>query len=473
MTARARSEHGKLDAAAVETLRAGLRGQLIQPHDADYDTARKVYNAMIDRRPALIARCANVADVMRSVSFAREAGIPLAVRGGGHSGAGLGTCDGGLVIDLSVMRGVRVDPPARTVRVEGGATLGDVDHATHAFGLATPAGIISTTGVGGLTLGGGIGHLTRKYGLTIDNLLEVDIVLADGASVTANAEQHHDLFWAVRGGGGNFGVVTSFLFRLHPVGHVVAGPTLYPLEQASAVMRWYREFLPQAPEDLNGFFAFLTVPPAPPFPEALHLKRMCGIVWCYCGPADRADDVLKPAREFGPPALYGVQSMPYPVLQSAFDGLYPPGLQWYWRADFVNELGDEAIAVNKRFGAELPTLQSTMHLYPIDGAVHRAGRGATAFSYREAQWAQVIVGVSPDPSDGGRIRDWAVGYWEALHPYSAGGAYVNFMMEEGQERVRATYRDNYDRLAKVKRKYDPGNLFHINQNVVPAMVSAR
>ena len=468
MTGIARSEAAKLDAAAGEAFGAGLRGRLVRPDDADYDTARTVYNAMIDKRPALIARCADVADVIHSVNFARETGIALAVRGGGHSGAGMGTWDGGLVIDLGDMRGVRVDPQARTVRVEGGATLGGMDHATHAFGMATPAGIISTTGVGGLTLGGGMGHLSRKYGLTIDNLLEVDVVLADGSFVTANGEQHNDLFWAVRGGGGNFGVVTSFLFRLHPVRTVVAGPTLYPLEQAPAVMRWYREFLPQAPEDLNGFFAFLVVPPAPPFPEALHLKKMCGIVWCYCGPEDRAESVFKPVREFGPPALYGVQPMPYPVLQSAFDGLYPPGLQWYWRADFVNELGDEAIALNLQFGADLPTLQSTMHMYPIDGAVHRVGQRDTAFSYRDSQWAQVIVGVSPDPADAKRIRDWAVGYWEALHPYSAGGAYVNFLMDEGQDRVRATYGDNYDRLAKVKRKYDPGNLFRINQNITPA-----
>ena len=473
MTARMQSEHGRLDAAAVEALRAGLRGQLIEPQDAEYDAARRVYNAIIEWRPALIARCADVADVMHAVSFARETGIPLAVRGGGHGGAGLGTVDGGLVVDLSTMRGVRVDPDARTVRVEGGATWGDVDHATHAFGLATPAGTISTTDVGGLTLGGGIGHLTRKYGLTIDNLLGVDVVLADGSVVTADAEQHPALFWAVRGGGGNFGVVTSLLFRLHPVGNVVAGPTLYPLEQASAVMRWYHEFLPQVPEDLNGFFAFLTVPPAPSFPETLHLKKMCAIVWCYCGPADRADDVLKPVREFGPPALYGVQSVPYPVLQSAFDEIYPPGLQWYWRGDFVNELNDEAIALHTQFGAELPTLQSTMHLYPINDVVHRAGRGDTAFSYRGAQWAQVILGVSPDPSDGGRIRDWAVGYWEALHPFSADGACVNFTMEDERERVRASCRDRDERLAKVKRKYDPGNLFHINQNVMPAMVSAR
>ncbi len=458
----------RIDAATVEAFKGGLRGHLIRPGDPGYDDARRVYNAMIDRRPALITRCANVADVIRSVNFARDNGVLVAIRGGGHNGAGLGTCDGGLVIDLLPMKGIRVDPKARTARVEGGCTFGDVDHATHAFGLATPAGIISTTGVGGLTLGGGIGYLTRKYGLTIDNLLEVDVVLADGSLVTASAGQNEDLFWAVRGGGGNFGVVTSFLFRLHPVQTVVAGPTLYPLEQAPEVMRWYREFLPQAPEDLNGFFAFLTVPPGPPFPEALHLKKMCGVVWCYCGAPDRAEEVFRPIREFGRPALYGVQPMPYPVLQSAFDALYPPGLQWYWRADFVNELSDEAIARHATYGSQLPTLHSTMHLYPIDGAVHRVRRNDTAFSYREARWAQVMVGVDPDAANAERIKDWTVRYWEALHPYSAGGAYVNFMMDEGQERVQATYRDSYARLAKIKRKYDAGNLFRVNQNIRPA-----
>lgn len=466
--ANTRSREAEFDPAVVETFKAGLRGQLVRPGDPDYDAARRVYNAMIDRRPAFIVRCAGVADVIRSVNFARENDLDLAVRGGGHNGAGLGTCDGGLVIDLSLMKGIRVDPKARTARVEGGCTLGDMDHATHAFGLATPGGIISTTGVGGLTLGGGLGHLTRKYGLSIDNLLEVDVVLADGSVVTAGPEQHPDLFWAVRGGGGNFGVVTSFLFRLHPVHTVVAGPTLYPLERAPEVMRWYREFLPQAPEDLNGFFAFLTVPPGPPFPSEIHLKKMCGIVWCYCGQADRADEVFKPIREFGRPALYGVGSAPYPVLQSVFDALYPAGLQWYWRADFMNELSDDAIARHAQFASALPTPQSTMHLYPIDGATHRVGRKDTAFSHRDARWAQVMVGVSPDPGDAERIKDWTVRYWEALHPHSAGGAYVNFMMDEGQDRVRATYRDNYDRLTKIKRKYDPGNLFRMNQNIQPA-----
>lgn len=453
---------------AIQELKSQLRGDLIGPGDESYDAARKVYNGMIDKHPALIARCADVADVIAAVHFARDHNLTLAVRGGGHHGAGLGICDGGLVIDLANMKGVRVDPTARTVRVEGGTTWGAVDHATHAFGLATPSGIISTTGVGGLTLGGGLGHLTRKCGLSIDNLLEADMVLADGSFVTTSAEQHPDLFWAVRGGGGNFGVVTSFLFRLHEISTVYAGPMLWHLEQAAEAMAFYRDFIITAPDDLNGFFAFLTVPPAAPFPEELWLKQMCGVVWCYTGPLDQAEAAFKPIRAFGPPALDFVGPIPHPALQGMFDGLYPPGMQWYWRADFVNELSEAAIALHVEHGSQIPSMFSTMHLYPIDGAAHRVGRNDTAFSYRDARWAEVIVGVDPDPANAAKIKDWTVAYWEALHPYSAGGAYVNMMMDEGQERVQASYRDNYARLAEVKQHYDPKNLFHVNQNIKPA-----
>ena len=448
----------------LQAYKAQLRGVLIQPDDAAYDRSRKVYNAMIDKRPRLIARCAGVADVIASVNFARDNGLLLAVRGGGHNGGGLGVCDDGLVLDLSLMCGIRVRPKGHTARVEGGCTWADVDHATHAFGMATPAGIISTTGVGGLTLGGGIGHLSRRFGLTIDNLLSVDMVLADGQLVTANAQENEDLFWAVRGGGGNFGVVTSFKFKLHDLSTVVAGPTLWPLERAPEVMRWYRDFILSAPEELGGFFAFLTVPPAPPFPESLYRQKMCGVVWCYSGDPRQAEAALAPVRAMSP-ALYGVGEMPYPVLQSAFDGLYPPGHQWYWRADFVNELSDEAIALHAEHGARMPTMQSSMHLYPIDGAVHRVGRNETPFSYRDSNWASVIVGVDPDPANREPITQWCKDYWDALHPYSAGGAYVNFMMDEGQERVQATYQDNYPKLAAIKQKYDPDNLFRVNQNI--------
>jgi FAD/FMN-containing dehydrogenase len=458
----------RLDSAAVGDLRSRLHGELIEPGDPSYEQARRVYNAMIDRHPALIARCADVGDVQVGVDFAARHGLPLAVRGGGHNGAGLGTCDDGLVLDLAGLKEIAIDAGRRTAVVGGGCTLGELDRATHEHGLAVPAGIVSTTGVGGLTLGGGIGHLTRRYGLTIDNLLGADVVLASGERVTASATEHEDLFWALRGGGGNFGVVTSFRFALHPVSNVTAGPTLYDLDRAPEVLRWYREFIVNAPEELNGFFAFMTVPPAPPFPEALHFRKMCAIVWCYCGEPSKADAVFAPVKAFGPPALYGVHEVPFPGLQTAFDGLYPPGHQWYWRADFVREIPDEAIARHAEFAARLPTLQSGMHIYPIDGAAHRVAADRTAFGHREARWTHVIIGVDPDPAQAELIRDWTVAYWEALHPYSSGGAYVNFMMDEGKDRVRASYGDNYDRLARVKRRYDPTNLFRINQNIAPA-----
>jgi FAD/FMN-containing dehydrogenase len=455
--------------ASVEKFQASLRGDLLRPDDPRYDTARKVYNGMIDRRPELIVRCANVADVIASVRFGRETGKLTAIRGGGHNAGGLGVCDDGLVIDLSPMKGIRVEPRTRTVRVDGGCTWGNVDHATHAFGLATPAGILSTTGVGGLTVGGGIGYLTRKYGLTVDNLLAVDMVSADGRFVTASADENPDLFWAVRGGGGNFGVVTSFLFRLHPVDTVHAGPTLWDLEQAPEVLRFYANFIKSAPEDINGFFLFLTVPPGPPFPESLHNRKMCGIVWCYAGPPDRFEETFRPVRRFGKPAFEFVGPMPYPALQSMFDALYPPGLQWYWKADFVNDLSDDAIRLHVKHGSMLPTPLSSMHMYPINGAAHKVGGDATAWSYRDATWAEVIVGVDPDPANNGRITEWANAYWKALHPHSAGGAYVNFMMhDEGQDRIKATYRGNYARLVDVKTRLDPGNFFRVNQNIRPA-----
>lgn len=455
--------------ATCEALKTRLRGELLQAHDPGYEAARQVYNGMIDRHPRLMVRCANVADVIAAVQYARHSDMLVAVRGGGHNGGGLGICDDGLVIDLSCMKGIRVDPVARTVRVEGGCTWGDVDHATHAFGLATPSGIISTTGVGGLTLGGGIGHLTRACGLSIDNLLAVDMVLADGRFLTASAEENADLFWAVRGGGGNFGVVTSFLFRLHPISTVHAGPMLWPLPQATEVMQWYREFITQAPDEMNGFFAFLTVPPGPPFPEPLHHQVMCGIVWCYTGRPEQAEATFKPIRSFCPPTLDLVGPLPHPALQSMFDALYPPGLQWYWRADFFKELSDAAIAQHVHYGSAAPTLHSTMHLYPINGAAHRVGTQDTAWSHRDATWAQVIVGVDPHPANNEKIIGWTKAYWEALHPYSAGGAYVNFMMDEGEERIKAAYRDNYPRLVTVKNTYDPTNLFRVNQNIKPTV----
>jgi FAD/FMN-containing dehydrogenase len=454
--------------AHLAEFKASLAGNLIQAGDPDYDEARKVYNGMIDRRPRLIVRCADVADVIAAVDFARQNNLLVSIRGGGHNAAGLGVCDDGLVIDLSLINYTRVDPSDGTVRVGGGCTWHAVDHATHAFGLAVPTGFVSTTGVGGLTLGGGVGYLTRKYGLTIDNLLAADLVLADGRFVTASATENTDLYWALRGGGGNFGVVTSFLFKAHPVHTDYAGPMLWPLERAPEIMRWYREFIVSAPEEINGFFAFLIVPPGPPFPEDLHLKNMCGIVWCYTGAMDKAEEAFRPIRDSLAPALDLVGPIPHPVLQSLFDGLFRPGLQWYWKADFFNELNDEAIARHVEHGSRLPTMLSTMHLYPINGKAHQVPKADTAWSYRDAVWAGVIVGVDPDPANKERITDWARNYWDALHPYSAGGAYVNFIMDEGEEHVRASYRDNYERLAVIKKKYDPGNFFRVNQNIKPA-----
>jgi hypothetical protein len=457
--------------AARQELGAQFAGELIGPDDPAYEPARAVFNAMIDRRPALIARCANTADVAETIAFARRHDLLLAVRGGGHNGGGLGTCDDGVVLDLSPLQSVEVDPAARTVRAGGGCTWGQIDAATHEAGLATPSGIISTTGVGGLTLGGGIGHLSRKHGLTIDNLIEADVVLADGTQARASADENPELFWALRGGGGNFGVVTFFSFRAHPVSTVLAGPTFWPIEQTADVMRFYREFMPSAPRELNGFFATMTVPPADFLPAELHMHKVCAVMWCYVGPEDAAAELFAPVQEVGTPLLHGVGPMPFPALQSLFDGFYSPGLQWYWRADFVRELPDAAIEEHTRFGERLPTLHSAMHLYPIDGAVHDVGADETPFSYRDANWAEVIVGVDPEPANAGLVRDWTVDYWDATHPYSAGGAYVNFMMDEGHARVRATYRDSYDRLAAAKGTYDPANVFRVNQNIEPALAA--
>ena len=456
-------------ALAAQQQLGSFGGRLIGPDDSDYDEARSLFNAMFDKRPALIARCANAGDVAKAVAFARAHGLPIAIRGGGHNGAGLGSVDDGVVIDLSLMRDVEVDPDARTVRVGGGCTWGEVDAATNEHGLATPSGIIATTGVGGLTLGGGLGHLTRKCGLAIDNLLEAEVVLASGEQVRANADENPDLYWALRGGGGNFGVVTSFLFRLHDVGTVIAGPTFWPVESGAEVLRAYRDFLPNAPRELNGFFLFGSVPPGPPFPEELHLRKVCGVVWCYAGADEEAAAAaMAPLLDALPePLLHGPAPMPHPAIQGAFDAVYPAGDQWYWRADFVKDIPDEAIEIHAKFGPEMPTWKCTMHLYPIDGAAHDVGSADTAWSYRDANYGAVFAGVDPDPANVDAIRRWSVDYQEALHPYSAGGAYVNMMMDEGQERVRASYRDNYDRLAQVKAKYDPDNTFRVNQNIQP------
>ena len=455
--------------AAREELSGTFKGQLIGPEDLDYDEARKLYNAMIDKRPALIARVTGPEDVATAIAFARSHDLPIAIRSGGHNGGGLGSVDDGVMIDLSLLKDVEVDPQAGTARVGGGCTWAEVDAATQPHGLAVPCGIISTTGVGGLTLGGGIGHLTRKYGLTIDNLLGAEVVTADGELVKANADENPDLYWALRGGGGNFGVVTSFLFRANPVGNVIAGPTFWPVEQSAEVLSFYRDFIGEAPRELNGFFAFHFVPPAPPFPEELHGRHVCGVIWNYIGTEDELAKLLAPILAVGTPLMHGVQEMPFAMLNGAFDGLYPAGDQWYWRADFVKEISDEAVDGHVEWGERLPTGKSTMHMYPIDGAAHDVGEDETAWGYRDSNWGSVMVGVDPDPAKKDVLRDWAVGYQEALHPYSAGGAYLNMIMDEGQERVQASYRGNYARLTQVKKQYDPENVFRVNQNIRPAV----
>lgn len=450
-------------------LKSNIHGEIILPEDTLYDESRKLYNGMIDKMPALIIKCKNRDDIIAAVQFAKENELEIAIRSGGHNGAGLGSCDNGLSIDLSPMKNISVDPVKKTARVEAGCTLGDIDQKTHEYGLALPSGIISTTGIGGITLGGGIGYLSRKCGLTIDNLLEAEVVLADGTVVIANAQENSDLFWALRGGGGNFGVVTSFLFQLHEITEVYAGPMFWPLEQAKEAMIFYRDLMANADNDLYGFFAFLTVPPVDPFPEHLHNQTVCGIVWNYTGPADQREKVFAPIRAFGPPILDFVDPIPLPALQSMFDAFYPSGLQWYWKSDFFKELSEEAIEVFITHGAKTQGL-STMHLYPIDGKVHEVSQDATAWQHREARWVEVIVGVDPDPARKDVIINWCKDYYYATHPYASGGTYVNFMMEEEKGRIESTYGNNLERLIKIKKKYDPTNLFHINQNIKPAVV---
>lgn len=449
------------------TFAAGLRGDLIRSGDAGYDAARKLYNGMIDKRPLFIARCADVADVIASVNFGRDNALPIAIRGGGHNGPGFGGVNDGLVIDLSMMKGVRVDPKDRTVRVGPGCTTGDVDHATHAFGQAVPFGIISTTGVAGLTLSGGHGYLSRQYGLAIDNLVEADVVLADGTFVTASETENADLLWAIRGGGGNFGVVTSFVFRTHPAKVLYGGPIIFDFAQATQVMRWYRDFQKDAPDDFYVWLGLQSIPPGEPFPQEHWSKKMCVLLVAHNGEGGEAA-VEAMRAELPEPMIDWAAPITYPALQSMFDALYPEGLQWYWKGAFVKALPDEAVEIHLEHAAKVPTPISAMHLYPIDGVVNRKAGQDTAWNCRDATWSMVIVGVSPKPEDAPALKAWATDYWTAVQPFGLGGAYPNFMMgDEGDARLRATYGNNYPRLAELKRRFDPANLFRINQNIRP------
>jgi FAD/FMN-containing dehydrogenase len=453
--------------AAVGQLRHRVRGETIAPEDPAYEEARRVYNAMIDRRPRVIVRCAGLEDVVAAVDFARETEAGVAVRGGSHSVPGFGTADDAVVVDLSGMQKVEVDPDARTARADGGATWGAFNDATHAHGLATTGGIISTTGIGGLTLGGGIGYLSRGFGLSCDNLVSADIVTADGSTLTASEHENEDLFWALRGGGGNFGVVTTFEYRLHPVREIYGGPIVYELADAAEVLRFYRDFIQDAPEELGGFPAWQIAPPLPFIPEERHGEPFLIFVACWAGPIEEGEAALEPFRNVAPVVAEHVGPMPYPALNSAFDDLVPAGLQHYWKANFVKELTDEAIEAHLEHGPKLPAVNSTVHIYPINGACHRVEPEATAFAYRDATFATVIAGMWPEPAENEANIAWVRDFYEATAPHSEPGGYVNFMANDDQDRVTVNYRQNYDRLVDVKRKYDPDNLFHHNQNIRP------
>lgn len=456
-----------MSTTTIEDLRERVRGTVTGPNDAHYDESRAVHNAMIDRRPRAVVRCVNAGDAMAAVDFARDNELDLAVRGGGHSVPGFGTCDDGVVIDLSGMRGVRVDPAGRTARAGGGATWGDFNAATYPFGLATTGGVVSTTGIGGLTLGGGIGYLARGLGLSCDNLISADVVTADGRLLVAGDRENEDLFWALRGGGGNYGVVTSLEYRLSQVGDIYGGPIFFDLDQAGTVLRFFRDFIANAPEQLGGFPAFQIAPPLPFIPQNRHGDPLIAIVACWSGPLDEGPRAIQPLRDVAPVVAEHVGPMPYPQLNSAFDALVPPGLQQYWKANFVTELGDDAIEAHLRHGPKLPTVNSTVHIYPIDGACHRVSPQATAFSYRDANFATVIAGMWPDPADNESNISWVRDYYAATAPHSQEGGYINFMDADDQDRIKANYRENYERLVEVKRQYDPDNLFHLNQNIRP------
>jgi FAD/FMN-containing dehydrogenase len=451
----------------VEKLKGRMAGDVIEPGDEAYDEARKVLNAMIDRRPRVIVRAASTTDVAAAVDFARDNGLDLAVRCGAHSVPGFGTVDDGVAIDLSRMNSVSVDPGARTVRAGGGTTWGAFNESTGAHGLATTGGIISTTGVGGLTLGGGIGYLARGHGLSCDNLVSAQVVTADGTTVTASERENEDLFWAIRGGGGNFGVVTEFEFELHPVQEIYGGPLFFEIEHAGDVLRFYREFIQDAPEAFGGFPAWQIAPPLEFIPEERHGEPFLAFIACWAGDATQGERVIQQLRDVAPVVAEHVGSMPYAALNSAFDALYPPGLQHYWKANFVKELTDEAIEAHLQHGPSVPAVSSTMHIYPINGAVQRVGADETAFAYRDATFATVIVGAWPDSADNEANVRWVRDYYDATAPLSEEGGYINFMAGDDQDRISVNYKGNYDRLVQVKRRYDPDNLFHLNQNIKP------
>jgi FAD/FMN-containing dehydrogenase len=458
-----------LGEATIADLRQALRGQLVAPGDPDYDEARAIWNAAHDRRPALIARCTGAADVMRAVEFARSQDLPLAVRGGSHSIPGFSTCDGGVVIDLSRMKGIRVDRGRRTARAEGGVTWGDLDHETQAFGLATTGGLVSTTGVAGFTLGGGVGWLMRKHGLACDNLIAADVVTADGQLVAASETENPELLWGLRGGGGNFGVVTSLELKVHEVGPAItAAIVFYPGERAADVLRFYREFVRDLPDELTTLVNLFTAPPAPFLPAAWHGKRLVGLLGMHCGPADQARRAVQPMRELGGAVADLTGPMPYTAMQSLIDPLWGRGAFSYMKAGYVRELSDAAIDALVRHHAEVTSPKSEIHVHHVGGAVARVPAASSAYGERGAPFILNAL-ASAFTGDGFATHiEWAQSLYRAMEPALTGGAYINFLSSEGQDRVRAAYGEKYDRLVGLKDRFDPTNLFALNQNIAPS-----
>ncbi|MFB7891871.1 FAD-binding oxidoreductase [Microbacterium sp. NPDC056044] len=451
----------------MDSLRSSVKGSVVEEGDDGYDEARAVYNAMIDRRPSAVVRCQDAADVAAVVRAAAEDGSGVAVRGGGHSVPGFGTADGALVVDLGDLTAVTVDPGSSTAEVGGGATWGMVNEAAAQYGLATTGGIISTTGVGGLTLGGGIGYLARAYGFSCDNLLSAEVVLADGRVVTASADEEPDLFWALRGGGGNFGVVTKFRFGLHPVSEIYGGPMFFELADGPAILAYFAEFIRTAPREFGGFPAFQIAPPLPFVPEDRAGEPFVAVAFCIDGPAEQAAKFVQGFRDVAKPVAEMVGPMPYPAMNSLFDGLVPRGLQHYWKAAFLEDITPESLSAHLQHGPLVPTVNSTVHFYPINGACHDVAADATAFGHRDANFALVIAGMWPDPAENTANTAWVRDYYAAIEPFALGGGYVNFLSQDDQPKASSNYGANYGRLRTVKRAYDPGNMFHLNQNIAP------
>jgi FAD/FMN-containing dehydrogenase len=450
---------------SIDKFRSLLRGVLILPEDPDYDTARAVYNGMHDLNPAMIVSASDVADVVAAVNFARQQGLLLAVRGGGHSVPGFGTCNDGLVIDLGGMNSIHVNPSDNTVRAEGGCTLGDLDHATHAYGLAVPGGTVSTTGLAGLTLGGGMGHLSRSCALSCDNLLSADVVTASGDIVSCSEDQHADLFWAIRGGGGNFGAVVSFKFKAFPVDTVFGGPTFFEID--ADVMRKYELLMKDAPEQLNALFAIALAPPAPFVPEQWHLKPVMVILTCWSGAGEEDDNILKMVSASGKIVGQALWRMPYPEVNTFFDALLPAGLRHYWKACVSTGFTSGAIEAHLDHGPGVLTIEGGLFVFPINGACHRIADDDTAFANRHMSFSTVIAGTWQDPADDQVNTEWVRNYFEALKPWSGEGGYINFMSGDDQMLTDASFGTKYRRLREIKTRWDPDNLFSVNQNIAP------